>query len=191
MNEHSLSVLEFDRFLDVLSGYACSEAAQAGLRALKPQTRPEDVAAERASHDRAAREPEGFITIRRLLATSDDVRRFLSGERCAVAPALQELARELDPCPELVARIDATFEGEEARVRDDASGKLRQIRTRLGSLEKSVQTRLEKMVVDPSLATVFQDQFVTIRHGRYVLPVRRSFTTSPTAETRCLSSPRR
>ena len=203
MNEHSLRVLEYDRFLELLCRYARSEPGQARLRALRPSIQPADVAADqqlyaqclalrrqglslppaqfdnpeevlaRATPDRSVLDPEAFLALRALLGAADDVRRFALNQRCSAAPAMQELAGGLHPCPDLTGGIAETFEGDKGHVRDGASRRLRELRVRIAALERDIQSRLERLLKDPDRAAAFQDQFVTTRSGRHVLPVRR------------------
>jgi DNA mismatch repair protein MutS2 len=205
MNEHSLRVLEFDRFLELLCGYAASEPGRARLRALRPRVRAADTAEAqrlyadglrlraadvplpaarfesperllaRAAPEGAVLDAEEFVELRRLMESAQGVRVALGHERCAPAPDLQQLGAALDGCLDLARRIDATFEGEHAHVRDGASDRLREVRRRIAAIERGIEARLEALVRDASLVEALQEQFVTVRHDRHVVPVRREF----------------
>lgn len=78
-------------------------------------------------------------------------------------PALRELA-------DLLRRaLD-----EDGGVKDEASAALRRIRARLRDLRKELVRTLERYFQSPAADTTFQERYVTIRHGRYVLPVAAS-----------------
>jgi DNA mismatch repair protein MutS2 len=61
---------------------------------------------------------------------------------------------------------------EDGGVRDEASPALRRVRARLVELRREVVAQLERHFQRPDAESLFQERYVTIRHGRYVLPVR-------------------
>ena len=87
------------------------------------------------------------------------------------APLLATLAAgigELDPLRGLIGSAI----GSNGEVRDDASPELRQIRAEVLTAHDQLQQRMQSMAVSASLRTALQEPIVTIRDGRYVLPVR-------------------
>lgn len=60
-----------------------------------------------------------------------------------------------------------------ARFKDTASPKLAQIRRSYRGLQERLRKRAEEMVRQPGIAQHLQDPLVTIRNGRYVLPVKQ------------------
>jgi DNA mismatch repair protein MutS2 len=92
----------------------------------------------------------------------------------AIAPVAPALAEALAGFPaqkelaELLARsIDA-----DGQVRDEASPALRRGRGRIRDLRRELVKRLEAYFGAPGAEATFQERYVTIRHGRYVLPIR-------------------
>src|SRR5690349_10323799 len=92
----------------------------------------------------------------------------------AIAPVAPALAEALAGFPaqkelaELLARsIDA-----DGQVRDEASPALRRVRGRIRDLRRELVKRLEAYFGAPGAEATFQERYVTIRHGRYVLPIR-------------------
>ncbi len=61
---------------------------------------------------------------------------------------------------------------EDGSVRDEASPALRRVRQRLRELRREVVALLERQFQRPDADAIFQERYVTVRHGRYVLPVR-------------------
>ncbi len=203
MNAHSLKILEFDRLLDLIAGYARSGPGRDEVRSLCPQPRPESSASDarlfaealalrrsgldlpgavfedpsaalqQAAPENAVLDAEGFLVIHALLETAAAIRRLLLGDRCEAAASLQELGRAIDPAEGLCRRIERTFDGEKGHVADHASDALHRARSKLAAIERTIESRLERMLGDDRLAGVLQEEFVTRRHGRYVLPVRR------------------
>jgi DNA mismatch repair protein MutS2 len=58
-------------------------------------------------------------------------------------------------------------------VLDSASPALRDIRRQMAAAEKRLERQLDVMVKDANLDGVLQERFVTVRNGRYVIPIRR------------------
>jgi DNA mismatch repair protein MutS2 len=84
---------------------------------------------------------------------------------------LAEVREELDPAPELRARIERSVD-ESGEVLDSASSELATIRKRLRTAQDRVRERLNAMLRSSELAGVIGEAIVTVRAGRYVIPVR-------------------
>ena len=98
------------------------------------------------------------------------VRRSLTRLNADV-PLLSTIAAgigELDPLRNLIgAAINDSGE-----LRDDASPELRQIRAEVLTAHDQLQQRMQSLAASSSLRNVLQEPIVTIRDGRYVLPVK-------------------
>ena len=57
-------------------------------------------------------------------------------------------------------------------MRDEAAPALRRVRQRIRDLRRDLVKRLEAYFAAPNADTTFQERYVTVRHGRYVLPIR-------------------
>ncbi|MCZ8519396.1 MULTISPECIES: endonuclease MutS2 [Paenibacillus] len=64
---------------------------------------------------------------------------------------------------------------ENAHVVDSASPELARIRSELRGSESKARERLEQMVRTPSIQKMLQDNLVTIRNDRYVIPVKQEY----------------
>jgi DNA mismatch repair protein MutS2 len=89
--------------------------------------------------------------------------------RCA--PRLAEQIRGLPLAPALAAALAHALDGE-GRLLDRASPRLGALRRQREALRAEVESRLEALVGDPTLGAALQDRYVTVRNGRYVVPVR-------------------
>ena len=158
----------------------CLLLRRAGVDFPRAEFESPEEALTRATPARAVLDPQDFIIVRQMLRVAGEVRRVFTPEKESLRekPAMQALIASLDTCPELCQRLDSTFADEKGMIRDQASERLRQIRTRMDVVEKNIRTRLETMLNSPDLADVFQEHFVTTRHGRYVVPVRRELRTA-------------
>ncbi|MGH7414859.1 MAG: endonuclease MutS2, partial [Candidatus Rokuibacteriota bacterium] len=84
-----------------------------------------------------------------------------------VAEPLTRLPRQTELAELLRRSLDA-----DGQVRDEAAPALRRVRQRIRDLRREVVKRLEAYFAGPSADTTFQERYVTVRHGRYVLPIR-------------------
>ena len=87
-----------------------------------------------------------------------------------IAPALAKLAEALPRLSELRDQLRRSLDDDGA-LTDKASARLAQIRREIRERRRRLVVDLERLLHTEG-DRVFADRFVTIRHGRYVLPVR-------------------
>jgi DNA mismatch repair protein MutS2 len=92
----------------------------------------------------------------------------------AIQPVAPDLAQALAafPRPSELADLLRRSLDAEGQVRDEASPTLRRVRQRFRDLRREIVKRLEAYFNTPGADATFQERYVTVRHGRYVLPVR-------------------
>ena len=115
-------------------------------------------------------EPEELLAAADTLASCRIIKNFFreKGERY---PILSDIAYALIALPDLENSIKKTIlPGGE--VSDHASSALAQVRRKLTNAQLQVKEHLEKMIRSPQYQKYIQDPIVTIREGRYVLPVK-------------------
>src|SRR6266404_4669499 len=88
-------------------------------------------------------------------------------EAADLAAALAGFPPQKDLADLLARSIDA-----DGQLRDDASPALRRVRGRIRDLRREIVKRLEAYFGAPGAEVTFQERYVTVRHGRYVLPIR-------------------
>ncbi len=118
--------------------------------------------------------PDQFVALRALLRAARSALDSLAEPRlplaakAVLAPITERLTRE----PRAESSIDRVL-NEDGDVRDDASPKLRAIRRELRGAEGELIALLERIMsrLDPSVRPI--DMSVTVRNGRFVIPVRR------------------
>jgi len=203
VNSHALSVLEFPRVLDVVADRASSSLGAVAVRALRPRTDRDWLAAElaRVQAMRAVLGGEGGWTpepipdVRQALArlrlegaTLDGTqltgiatllrssRRTQSALRDARRPAMAT-AYLLPFSARLIAAlrdeeaIDRAIDGDGC-VRDDASPTLRRLRRELMGAQGELVRLLERLMAALEPNHQVTDMSVTVRNGRYVIPVK-------------------
>ena len=121
--------------------------------------------------DRAARggrlEPEQFLGIADTLDAAARLATSLADER---RPLLRELGRELHPLPAVRSTLARSFDpvGE---LLDTASPRLGGLRAAVRVAYDRLRRRLDALV-GAELGGALQDPIVTLRNGRYVVPVK-------------------
>ena len=92
----------------------------------------------------------------------------------AIAPVAPDLAGALAGVPQQKPLADLLGRAldPDGQVRDEASPALRRLRQRIRDLRRDIVKRLESYFNGPGADTTFQERYVTVRHGRYVLPIR-------------------
>src|SRR6266513_2237134 len=87
------------------------------------------------------------------------------------SPDLATLTDALPRAPEVGDRLRLALD-EAGAVHDDASPALRRLRCLIRERRRRVAAGLERLLQTNDADRIFADRYVTIRHGRYVLPVR-------------------
>ncbi|MHB8882888.1 MAG: endonuclease MutS2 [Thermodesulfovibrionales bacterium] len=195
----SLKSLEFDKLLLLIAGAAHSEPTQRSVLELCPLTESSAILARqglvreimRMSDEGSSLRLLPFSDITSLLAKvrpegamldAYELGRFIpllaiaSGlseqiSRREAAPGLKELASALTGSPDLFRRLKKTVDTE-GNILDSASHLLADLRDRTRKLDARIRRNLEEMVRDEKTAVFLQDDFITKRSGRWVIPVR-------------------
>ncbi len=126
----------------------------------------------RAALERAGR--GGRLTPAELLEvgeTLEATERFATRLKAWRGPHLSGIRDALEPAPDLAARIARSID-EGGEILDTASAELAAIRKRLRTAQDRVRERLNAMLRSSSMAGVIGEAIVTMRAGRYVIPIR-------------------
>ncbi len=89
-------------------------------------------------------------------------------------PLLTGLAQQLVPLAELKCRLRDAI-GSRGELLDGASLELADIRYQLRQTRSRVKQQLEQLLANDRYADCFQERLVTVRNGRYVVPVKVDF----------------
>lgn len=115
-------------------------------------------------------EPEDLVAVADTLTAGRVIKNFLN-ERQERYPLLNELALSLTSLPDLEQKIKkAILPG--GGVADGASPELAQIRRKIVNTQVHVKDHLEHIIRSPNYQKYLQDPIVTVREGRYVVPVK-------------------
>lgn len=88
-----------------------------------------------------------------------------------VAPTLALAWAGLPACPDLSRTLREALDPD-GRLTDRASPRLRALRRQITTLRADLQARVERLLDHPAVAPALQERYVTVRNGRYVVPVR-------------------
>ena len=94
------------------------------------------------------------------------------GQRiAAVAPGLATAWVALPAFPDLARTLHEALDPD-GRLTDRASPRLRALRRQITTLRAELQARVERLLDHPAVLPALQERYVTLRNGRYVIPVR-------------------
>lgn len=117
-------------------------------------------------------EAEDFLDIERSLYAAKNLSQFFHAKKNGYNLAyMAEEGEALIVNDKLRQNINKTIR-EDGYVLDTASTELSQIRRELSSLRSGVRRRMEQLVKSASLADALQEQIVTVRGDRLVIPIK-------------------
>lgn len=115
-------------------------------------------------------EPSILLDIRYTLRRGSTLKRTL-GRMKGLYPLLSDLAQEVEECSELQNSIEKSID-DNAEVKDTASARLAIIRRDLKVAFERLQSKLNQIVSSKSNQDKLQEAIVTMRNGRYVIPLK-------------------
>lgn len=205
INEKYCRVLELDKILTRLSELTCCETARQRALSLKPNDNLSIVKDETAKTNDAfllsahfgtpvftkmddpsehlkLAQVGGILTPRAILniaAVLKQARTLLEWyEQCAnVQNTLKPVFSMLMANRPLEKRIASVFISEE-EVSDTASDTLMSIRRKIRSAGSRIRETLDKMIRSSTYQKALQENLVTMRDGRYVLPVKAEYKST-------------
>jgi len=109
-----------------------------------------------------------LLAIYETLVAASRVGEALRGER---PPLLHELGRSIKPLPQLRSRLESSIDPA-GELLDSASAALGGLRRAVRVAYERLRSRLETLVHQSDISGALQEPLVTLRNGRYVVPVR-------------------
>jgi len=200
MNDRILRALEFHKIVEQLNNQAETSFGKVLTKQLKPSVSLDEVIHLQNETDEAAQVirlnqavPLGGISdirqslkrsvIGGVLGTNEclDVANTIYGGRQVKSfiekleepfPILDDLVERITPLRDLERHIKSCID-DHGHVMDNASGKLRGIRSSIRTFESRVREKLDN--VTKTKSNMLSDAIVTIRNERYVLPVKQEY----------------
>jgi len=200
MNPEVYETLEYDKVLKLLAGQTVSGLGRELAERLEPSSRRQAVEAALSETSeareilaRGAQVPLwGLADLRPLLERVEkgavlpaadvlrfadclrgcrELKQYMKSKRQA-APRLAAYAERLTAFRSVEDEIYVSVDG--ARVADSASTRLAKVRKEIRVLEERIKSKLGEYLSSAGYRDVLQEAFVTIRDGRYALPVKAS-----------------
>ena len=200
LKEKSLEILELPAILDLLAAEAVSGAARDAARALRPSgdvysvksRLDETSAAKRMMSLRSSPPFSGVKDIRgsvrradmggmlntrelldiaALLRASASAIAYSSGEKAGGKTAIDYLFFALISNKYIENKISSAIVSEE-EIADSASGELSDIRRHMRLAAEKVRQTLNRIITSPAYAKALQEPIITMKNGRYVVPVK-------------------
>ena len=199
MQERNLRVLEFTKIRERLSEMAVSAMGKARIGGLVPSSRIEEVRAWQQETEEAGNVisyiggnpiPEfsdighhlkmatvgGTLSQKALLQVGETLRAARSARSSLVTdredtPRITALARQLFTNRPLEEEIFNAILSED-EISDHASPELASIRRHIRQCNDRVRDKLNAIIHNPNMQKYLQDALITVRNGRYVIPVK-------------------
>ena len=118
-------------------------------------------------------DPEELLHIQTTAAAIRQMKFFLQDE-AEIAPVLSEYANGLGIFTKLEKQITNAID-DHGEIKDSASTKLGGLRTAIQISKNRVKEKLDSLLHDPSNQKYFQENLVTMRGDRYVIPVKMEY----------------
>ncbi len=115
-----------------------------------------------------------LLMVRASLQSARSVKAFLTEDMPDGLKVIPEIAGLLEPVPKLEHDISDAILSED-EMSDNASPGLRSIRREITNKNGLIRSRLQKMISSGSAKSHLQEAIVTMRNGRYVIPVKKEY----------------
>jgi len=199
LDNKSLVLLEFPKVREILAGFTSFSASRELALSLLPTTDPVEIslrleqAAEarqllysgtpfslggaidvrqavfEASLDKTL-EPGILLDINTTLVSGRNARTAL-GRLSKELPRLWDIAQQITAFPDLETDISQCI-SERGEVLDSASTALADLRRKIKEVHEQLLAKLDAITKSPRNRTLLEEPFITIRDGRYVIPVK-------------------
>ncbi|MCX5719455.1 MAG: endonuclease MutS2 [Nitrospirae bacterium] len=196
---NALDLLEFHKLLRIISSFAHSDASKKSVEDIRPLNDRENIERRlsqideirKIAHEGNPLKLSPFLDISDLIVKIKPEGAFLEASELSSfvpmlhiastislqikerfdLPFLRELTNHLTGHPDILSMLNKSIDSE-GNILDTASPILSELRSRIRRLEVRIIKKLEEIVRDNRLSIFLQDDFVTKRSGRWVIPVR-------------------
>jgi len=199
IEQHTLETLEFPKIIASITGKCLTAYGPAVIASIKPlfdreaiDSRQTEIAQmkdiinfgsafplsrledcteilKRSSLEGVFLDPHDILQVLELVEVSIDMHGYDKEER-EKSPAIDDYLRRIRAFPELKKEINRAID-ESGNIKDNASSKLKHIRLDLADSRRAIINRLERILAGQRKQAGWQDDVITQRSGRYVIPV--------------------
>ncbi|MDD3401662.1 MAG: endonuclease MutS2 [Eubacteriales bacterium] len=201
MNEHILTTLEYDKIRDICATHTASELGRELMRSVRPASNLDSAARlleqtweADSIYRRFGKSPvDSFTDIRDTLERIHAALFLTMPELLSVASCLKASRKakdilkngnEDDLLTEMAGRLSDHFQIEdeiqrciisEDEMADNASVELSRIRRQMHIVSDRVKDKLNSIIKNQSMQKYLQDPIITMRNGRYAIPVKAEY----------------
>lgn len=207
MNEKALRILEYNKIIHLLANHASSDMGKQLCGDLTPSTSLVEIRAEQANtRDALSRlyqhgsvsflgledvrpslrllevgsslSTKELLQVARLLSIATQVKQYGdTAQEDTPVDSLQSMFEEIVPLTELYHEISQCILSE-TEISDEASTGLKDIRKSIKQTNRAIHNKLSAMVNSQQNKTLLQETIVTMRNGRYCIPVKQEYRSS-------------
>lgn len=199
MDNVTLAMLEYDKIKESIMDYAVSYAGRRLIKELKPsdqlrviQRTMEETEEARALLEKGASIPlpsldgieyvvsllhtgymfteQDFISIYTFLNSCSQLKRYMAAKG-QIAPVISTYASSLSELTKVRSEIDRCIQ--HGQVTDQASKNLERVRKKMLVIKDRIQKKLATILSRHQ--AILQEHLVSVRNGRYVIPVRKEY----------------
>ena len=200
MDKRTLGILEYGKIIDKLAAECCSQMTREAALKLHPSYKPLWITDELQGTEEAVTvimrkgtpplgnfydisgiahlaSKEGHLTMRQLLQVAYNLRSAIETKKF-LSNDLPELAR-IDGLVSAICVLDRLYDEitrcilTEDEMADSASPELKHIRKAILKQNEAIRSKLGSIANSSENKTFLQDAVVTMRQGRYVIPVKQ------------------
>lgn len=203
INSKALNTLEYNKVINLLKEYAASDMAKTMCMELKPMTDINSIEAAQQETTDALRRvfKKGSVSFSGIHDIRDSIKRLNIGSVLGISELLKvssllnvtlrirnwgrsddesisdtltEMFMQLEPLSPLNNEIKKCIVSEE-EISDDASPELKQIRRQIRIANDQIHSHLTSMINSSTTRTYLQENVITMRNGRYCIPVKQEY----------------
>ena len=204
MNKKVLNLLEYNKIIDLLSAQAGSELARERIKGFAPMSNMRMVKEALTETTEAvsvilykgsipvgeigniislldivrkgrALSMRELLAVSRSLAGAREVKDFLSSDVPEI-PMISEINSLIAPNPKMESEISRCILSED-EMADNASPELNKIRREIRNKNDSIRRKIDSYTSVGNNKSYLQEAIVTLRNGRYVIPVKREYSS--------------
>ncbi|WP_078382182.1 endonuclease MutS2 [Sutcliffiella halmapala] len=201
MNNGTIQALQFTDLKKEIASYALSELGKEEIISLMPSTNKKQIDAWlrevtegkkileisssvpihglhgisytlKSLHKGVACRPDQLISLYEFLVCIEKLKRFMRDKEF-VAPTITSYVHSIFGLEHVADEIVRCIRN--GRVDDYASKELLKIRKQLSTLEERIKSRIEQFVKSNKNSKYLQESIVSIRNGRFVIPVKKEY----------------
>jgi len=198
-DNHSLEVLEYFKIISILRGLCVTHYGFNNVERIAPSTDIESIRnrlnevsemkdiiqfgdaiplyrledgrdmIKKARTEGIHLDPKSILSINELIEVSADLHSYAKSER-ENFPLIDKYLVDIHPFPEINKEISKAID-KTGEILDTASSKLKRVRADIFELKRKIASRLGQLLSQRHKAPGWQDDTITMRDGRYVIPV--------------------